>query len=151
MPKDKNQKTQQLEQQLSEHKDKLARSLADYANLEKRIDRDRQMFITLATTSIISKMIDVVDDFYLAQNHLQDQGLQIAIDKFVNILKSEGLEEIDVDNREFDPQVMDCVEVAEGKQNFVVAVKKRGYKLNDHVVRPVQVVVGKEVKNSTKS
>jgi len=140
MPKDKNQKNQQLEQQ-------LARSLADYSNLEKRINRDRQMFITLATTSIISKMIEVLDDLYLAQEHLKDQGLQIAVDKFVNILKSEGLEEIEANNLEFDPQSMDCVEVADGKQNQVITIKKRGYKLNDHVIRPAQVVVGKEVKN----
>lgn len=142
---DHQQKIIDLEKDLFEHKDKLARSLADYANLEKRIDRDRQMFITLATTSIISKMIDVLDDMYLAQNHLKDQGLQIAIDKFVNILKTEGLTEIDADNKEFDPQTMDCVEVADGKQNYVLNTKKRGYKLNDHVVRPAQVVVGKEL------
>jgi molecular chaperone GrpE len=145
--KDKTPKTQPHEQQLSEYKDKLARSLADYSNLEKRIDRDRQMFITLATTSIISKMIDILDDLYLAQNHLKDPGLQIAVDKFVNILKSEGLEEIETDKLEFDPRSMDCVEVAEGKQNQVITVKKRGYKLNDHVIRPAQVVVGKEITN----
>jgi len=142
-----NQKHTDLEKDLSEYKDKLSRSLADYANLEKRIDRDRQMFITLATTSIISKMIDVLDDLYLAQNHLQDQGLQIGIDKFVSILKSEGLEEIDTKDREFDPQTMDCVEVAAGKQNYVISVKKHGYKLNDHVIRPAQVVVGKNITN----
>lgn len=134
----------ELEGKVAEFKDKLARSLADYSNLEKRIESQRQLFVTLTTTAIVTKMIEVLDDLYLVQNHLNDQGLQIAIDKFVTILKSEGLEEIDVVGKEFDPANMDCVEVANGKQDIVIAVKKRGYLLNEHCIRPAQVVVGRE-------
>lgn len=157
MPKDKkiqttpkvspktDEKIVELENKISELQDKLTRSLADYSNLEKRIESQRQLFVTLTTTAIVNKMIEVLDDFYLIQNHLKDQGLQIAIDKFVNILKLEGLEEIDVLDKEFDPANMDCVEVAEGKQNFVLSVKKKGYLLNGHCIRPAQVVVGNSV------
>ena len=132
-----------LEQKTIELEDRLKRSLADYANLEKRIESQRQLFITLTTTAIITKMIEILDDLYLSFNHLQDQGLKMAIDKFINVLKSEGVEEIEVQNKEFDPQTMDCIEVVEGKENQVISVKKAGYKLNGHVIRPSQVVVGK--------
>jgi molecular chaperone GrpE len=117
--------------------------LADYSNLEKRIDSQRQLFVTLATTSILIKMIDVLDNFHLAQNHLNDPGLKMAIDKFDTVLKTEGLEEISAKNQEFDPKFMECIEVVEGKNNFVIDVKKIGYKLNGHVIRPAQVSVGK--------
>jgi molecular chaperone GrpE len=141
MPKDKKIKntTQDEINLLSE---KLARSLADYSNLEKRIESQRQLFVTLATTSILSKMIEVLDDFYLAQNHLQDPGLQMAIDKFKSVLKIEGLEEINPKDKEFDPQSMECIQAVAGKENFVVEVKKFGYKLNGHLIRPAQVTVG---------
>jgi len=132
-----------LEQKTIELEDRLKRSLADYANLEKRIESQRQLFITLTTTAIITKMIEILDDLYLSFNHLQDQGLKMAIDKFINVLKSEGVEEIEVQNKEFDPQTMDCIEVVEGKENQVISVKKAGYKLNGHVIRPAQVSVGK--------
>ncbi|MFA7676012.1 MAG: nucleotide exchange factor GrpE, partial [Candidatus Shapirobacteria bacterium] len=122
--------------------DKLARSLADYSNLEKRIESQRQLFITLATTSILSKMVEVLDDFYLAQNHLQDPGLKMAIDKFNSVLKTEGLEEINPQNLEFDPQSMECVQTVDGRENFVIEVRKLGYKLNGHLIRPAQVTVG---------
>ncbi|MEI8067395.1 MAG: nucleotide exchange factor GrpE [Candidatus Shapirobacteria bacterium] len=145
MPKDlKVKKTiSELEEQLALSTDKLARSLADYSNLERRIESQRQLFVTLATTSILSKMVEVLDDFYLAQNHLNDPGLKMAIDKFNSVLKIEGLEEINPKDTEFDPQFMECIEVVEGKENFVIEVKKLGYKLNGHVIRPAQVSVGK--------
>jgi len=132
-----------LEQKAAELEDRLKRSLADYVNLEKRIDSQRQLFVTLATVSIITKMIEVLDDLYLTYNHLQDDGLKMTIDKFVNILRSEGVEEISAQDQEFDPQSMDCTEVVEGPKNKVISIRKRGYKLNDQVIRPAQVAVGK--------
>lgn len=133
----------QLQQQIEILTDRLSRSLADYSNLEKRIESQRQLFVTLATTSIIIKMIEVLDDLYLTYQHLNDPGLKIAIDKFVSILKSEGVEEIVALDKEFDPSIMECLQVDKGKDNHVVSVKKIGYKLNGHVIRPSQVVVGK--------
>ena len=137
-----------LEKQNTELQDKLVRSLADYANLEKRIDGQRQMFIALTTISIITKMIDILDDLRLTQVHLQDQGLQMTINKFANILKSEGLNEINPVNSVFDPANMECIDITKGKDNTVLSVKKVGYSYNDQIVRPAQVIVGKsEIKH----
>ncbi len=122
--------------------DKLKRSLADYSNLEKRMESQRQLFATLAAVDIVSKMIAVLDDFHLAQNHLKDSGLQISIDKFKKVLNDQGLAEIEAKGLEFDPKSMDCVGVAPGKQDHVVSVRKIGYRLNNHIIRPAQVVVG---------
>jgi molecular chaperone GrpE len=130
-------------QEKQELQDKLARSLADYANLEKRIENQRQFYVTLATVSIVSKMIDVLDDLYLTFAHLPDQGLKMTIDKFVNVLQSEGLAEINSEGQDFDPAKMECIDMTEGQENKVISVKKRGYTLNDQVIRPSQVVVGK--------
>jgi molecular chaperone GrpE len=138
------QKMLELEQKAVELEDKLKRSLADYSNLEKRIESQRQMFVTLATTAIVTRMIEILDDLYLAQNHLNDVGLKMAIDKFVNVLKSEGLEEINAEGEDFNPETMEVTEVVEGETNKVVNVKKRGYSLNGHVIRPAQVAVGKQ-------
>jgi molecular chaperone GrpE len=133
----------QLHEQINTLNDRLARSLADYSNLEKRVESQRQFFVTLATTAITTKMIEVLDELYIVYQHLSDPGLKIAIDKFVSILQSEGVEEIIAQDKEFDPATMDCQEIAKGKDNHVISVKKIGYKLNGHVIRPSQVVVGK--------
>jgi molecular chaperone GrpE len=132
-----------LSSRVAELEDRLKRSLADYANLEKRIESQRQFFVTLATTAMVTKMIEVLDDFNLTYQHLQDAGLKIAIDKFMSVLKTEGVEEIDALNRKFDPETMECIEAVCGQDNLVISVKKPGYKLNGHVIRPAQVAVGK--------
>jgi len=141
--------SQNLAKEICELNEKLARSLADYANLEKRIEAQRQFFFTIAVSGMITKMVDVLDDLYLAQEHLKDKGLEIAVNKFISLLKSEGLTETEVLGKVFDPQTMDCVDVGDGKQDTVLAVKKRGYALNGQNIRPAQVVVGREpeVKN----
>lgn len=139
-----NKKIVKLEEKVDQLQDKLNRSLADYSNLEKRIENQRQLFVTLATTSLLSKIIEVLDDLYLSYQHLKDAGLKMVIDKFVSVLESEGIEEIVADKQTFNPESMDCVEVAPGKQDQVISVKKKGYRLNGHIIRPAQVVVGKE-------
>lgn len=140
-------KIQKLEEDNNLLQDKLNRSLADYANLEKRIESQRQFFVTLATTAVIIKMVEALDDFNLAYSHLQDAGLKMAIDKFVAALKSEGVEEVDPLGSDFDPATMECVQTVDGEDNKVITVRKLGYKLNGQVIRPSQVVVGKSAQN----
>ena len=137
-------KITELEAKIAQLADNLSRSLADYSNLERRIESQRQLFVTLATTSIITKMVDVLDDLRLVKNHIKDQGLQMTFDKFLTVLKGEGLTEIETDGKDFDPQFMDCIQVVDGPQDKVVEVKKPGYLLNDHVIRPSQVSVGRQ-------
>jgi molecular chaperone GrpE len=136
-------KIKQLEEKNNLLEDNLKRSLADYSNLEKRIESQRQLFVTLATTSVIIKMIEALDDFNLTYSHLKDAGLKIAIDKFISALRSEGVEEINPLNLDFNPQTMECVETISGPDNKVITVRKLGYMLNSQVIRPAQVVVGK--------
>ena len=122
--------------------------MADYANLEKRIEAQRQIFVTMATVGIINKMVDVLDDLYLTYSHLKDDGLKITIDKFVAVLSTEGLAEIQT-NTLFNPETMECVSTAPGDDNTIISVHKKGYTLNGQVIRPAQVIVGKtpEIKN----
>ena len=145
MSNPKNKKNVAMSKKVTLLEDKLKRSLADYSNLEKRIEKQRQLFVTLATVGIVSKMIDILDDLYLAHHHLKNSGLKITINKFYKILEDQGLKEIKAKGQEFNPKSMDCVNVATGKQDHVVSIRKRGYTLNNHVIRPAQVVVGRQV------
>ncbi len=132
-----------LHTQIHDLQDKLARSLADYANLEKRIEAQRQMLITLATASMLNKILPVLDDLNLANQHLSDPGLQIALDKLRQVLKSEGIEEINPQDQVYDESTMSCIGTQPGPENQVLVVHKIGYKLHDEILRPAEVVVGK--------
>lgn len=134
-----------LQSEITALKDRLARSMADYINLEKRIERDRQLLSALATTQIISQIIEVIDDLDLAYSHLQDSGLKMAIDKMKNTLNSYGLNEVDALNNKFDPKTMECLSVAEGEEDKVISVQRSGYTLNGQTLRPARVIVGKKL------
>ena len=134
-----------LENQIKDLEDKLSRSLADYANLQKREQQQHQFFVTLAITAFISQILSVLDDLYLAQKNLSDPGLKIAINNFESVLKNQGLKEIDALNKEFNPETMECLQTVKGETNKVMEVGKRGYLLNGQCLRPAQVDVGKKL------
>jgi molecular chaperone GrpE len=120
----------------------LKRAVADYQNLERRIEDNRREWILSANRSLIQKLLAVLDDLFLAQKHIQDDGLNLSIQKFLNLLKEEGVETINTKGQEFDPNTMECVSVQDGDENKVLEELRKGYIMNDRVIRPAQVIVG---------
>lgn len=135
-----------FKQELEKVKSMLARALADYDNLSKRVERERQEIGKIASVGVIIKLLPVLDNLEAAQRHLQDQGLAIAIGEFVNVLKDEGLSMIRPEvGDDFDEQKMEAVEVVQGdKDNVVSEVVLAGWKFTDGtVVRHAKVKVSK--------
>ena len=125
-----------------EWKDKYLRALADYQNLEKQTSAWRQEFAQFASSDLIRKLLEVLDDLEKAQEHLQDEGLKLIIGKLHNILREEGLEELEVEGKSFDPTTAEVVSTEPGEEEHkVVKVLQKGYKLNDKVIRVAKVVV----------
>jgi len=132
-----------LADKIKKLEDQLKRSLADYQNLSKRIEQRQSEWRNQAVARIIDKLLDVYDDLKRAEDHLKDKGLTMAVSQFWSVLVSEGVEEIDTKNADFNPETMDCVQVVEGKENKVIETISKGYKLNGYVIRPAKVKVGK--------
>lgn len=128
-------------------KNQLARTLADYDNLRKRTDEERVSFIKYASQEILQNLLPVLDTLESAQVHLKDSGLQIAISQFKDVLKQEGLEEINPkagDN--FDENLMEVIDVVEDaeKNNIIAEVLTSGWKFADgQVIRHARVKVFK--------
>ena len=136
-----------LQKQISELEAKWKRAVADYQNLERRVETQQQALVKFANAMLIEKLLGVVDDLERAKTHVKDEGLKLIIDRFKDILKSEGVAEIEAQNREFDPHLMECIDMIEGSKNQVVKVTLKGYTLNGKVLRPVKVLVGKGPSN----
>src|SRR3989344_3633091 len=80
----------------------------------------------------------------IAQKHLKDEGLEMVIKQFNDVLESEGVEEITAEGSPFDPNFHEAVEILESeKDGVVLKVLAKGYKINDKVLRPAQVAVGR--------
>jgi molecular chaperone GrpE len=131
-----------LNEQVAELDQKWKRALADYQNLEKRTHTDRQTFVKIANLSLIAHLLPVIDDLERATQHLKDQGLEMILKQLMTVLKNEGVMEIDANGKEFDPNLMECVEKQEGEENVVVEVTTKGFTLHDMIIRPAKVVVG---------
>ncbi len=139
------QKAQELESQLK-------RALADYHNLERRVEEERRLLSSLSSALLIEKFLPVLDNLENANTHLNDQGLEIVIKQFKNLLQSEGVEEIDSKGQQFDPNLHEAIETQEGENNnMIVRITRKGYKMNDKVLRPAQVIVErKTIQNEQK-
>lgn len=135
-----------LQTELMQLKSQLARTLADYDNLVKRVERERQEIGKVASVGIVVKLLPVLDNLEAAQKHLQDQGLAIAIGEFTNMLKDEGLSVINpAVGDDFDEQEMEAIEVVAGERdNKVSEVTLTGWKFVDGtVVRHAKVKVSR--------
>lgn len=153
MPKGKKQKQEVSEeaelfqQQLGQLKSQLVRSLADYDNLVKRVERDRETIEKIVSLRLILKFLTVLDGLENAQMYLQDAGLAISISEFKKVLSEEGLTEIKPETgSEFNEEEMEVVEVMEGvSDNTVSEVVLTGWKYSDGtVVRHAKVKVIKK-------
>ncbi len=140
---DQTKHIEELQKQAEEWKTKYVRALADYQNLEKRTYAEKEEIRKYAAETILERLLPVLDSFELAQKHLNDQGLVLALKKWYAFLAERGVERIDTVGREFNPHEMECVEVVIGEDNNVIEEVLPGYKLFDKVLRVAQVKVGR--------
>ncbi len=138
------EKIAELTGQLEEEKRKYLRALADYQNLEKQTANWREEFVKYANAGLIRKQLEVLDDLEKADEHLQNEGLKLIIAKLKNILTEEGLTELEVLGKEYDPNLAEVVGTGPGEQNnAVVGVIQKGYRIGEKIVRAAKVIVAK--------
>lgn len=130
-------------------KNQLARAMADYANLRKKVEEERSEMFKLASISFMNKILPILDNLKLAQNHVQDSGIAMIIGQMEGLAKEQGFEEIKVNAGDlFNEELMEVSEVIESDNekddNNVSEVVVTGWKYNDGtVVRHARVKVFK--------
>lgn len=130
-----------------DYKERYMRALADYKNLQRKIDEERKLIFTFATANVLEQIIPTIDLLYKAEVFIKDPGMQMVKDQLVHVLEEFGLKEIELMGKEYDPHMAEVVGTVEGeKENTIVEVVRRGYMLADKVIRVGQVKVG-SVKN----
>lgn len=145
-------KTKASKPEVDTLKNQLARALADYDNLRKRVEREREEFGRLAKVMIVARLLPIYDMIEGAQKHLKDSGLAITIDEFTKILKEEGIEKIEVKpGDKFDEELHEAIEVIDssvdgkGNEGEISEAVLSGWKLTDGpVIRHAKVRVEKK-------
>lgn len=135
-----------LKQQVDEFKNKYLRAIADYQNLEKRVGEERFELMKMANKNLLIKILPFLDNLEKAELFVKDEGLKISKDHFFQILKEAGLEEMDLLNKNFDPNFAEAIDIVAGKEdNKVVEILKKGYMFEDKIIRIAQVKVSKKL------
>ncbi len=136
----------ELQEKVVELENNWKRALADYSNLQKRFAEERQSIVKFANSTLILRLLSVLDNLEMLQLHSEDEGLKLVVKDFSQTLQEEGVTEIKVEGAFFDSTLMDAIEMVEGEEGKVTEVCSKGYILKDKVLRPARVKVGKGVK-----
>ena len=135
-----NEKVVELQQQLAESLEREKRVLADYQNLVKRNREERIKFLQLANQSLVETLLSPLEHLSLAAEQIEDQGLNMVIRDFWQVLEEAGVEEIYPKGEKFDLETMEVTD-KKGDGETVAEVVKRGYRLNGQVIRHAKVIV----------
>ncbi len=150
---------EELKKKCDEYLNGWKRERADFLNYKKDEMERIGNLAKYANEELILNFLPILDNIYLAEAHLQDEGISQIKKQFLDLLKKEGITPIEVINKEFDPNLMESIgEVTNpkiqipnensgdpfsAKTGSVVEEIQRGYTLNGKVIRVAKVRVTK--------
>jgi molecular chaperone GrpE len=135
-----------------EYYNRLLRIQADFDNFRRRSKQEYEQVCLCAGEDLIKKILPVVDSLERAVGCFTDNsdncswqdGVQLTLKQFKDILKSEGVEPVASLNEVFDPLVHEAV-MQEDSESIeaptVVAELQKGYKYKNKLLRPALVKV----------
>ena len=138
----------------AEYLDHLRRLKAEFDNYRKRVLKEQTRAVELATEPLMTKLLEVLDEFELALIAAERKpeferflrGVEMVYAKLNDILRSEGLERIEAEGKPFDPELHEALLQSEGDgegEARVADVLRPGYRLKGRVIRPAGVKVSR--------
>ena len=134
--------------EIAEKQDELLRSLAEFSNYKKRIERDQLLKYQTMKGDIIKHFLPIMDDMLRAlQNAPEDpwvEGIQLIYRKLEGILEQEGITRIEAEGADFDTNFHEAIAQTpsdEHESGQVIEVLQHGYLLGERVIRPATVRV----------
>ncbi|MEP6776876.1 MAG: nucleotide exchange factor GrpE [Chthoniobacterales bacterium] len=144
--------TASLQGDLDRFRDLALRTQADFENYKKRAAREKEDAVKYANSSLLERLIAIVDNFELGLSAARGEGesspilsgMGIVLKQLTDFLTDNGLQPIDATAHKFDPNLHEAIshepsdEVPEG---IVIRQTRRGYRMKDRLLRPSSVVV----------
>lgn len=134
--------------------DKYLRQVAEFDNYRKRTMKEKAELIKNGGERAIESILPVLDDFERALSNMSKDensaeimtGVELIYNKFVGILKQNGLQKIETDGAVFDTDFHEAIAMVptpdENLKGKVLDCIQAGYTLNDKVIRHAKVAVG---------
>ena len=152
---------EQLQKKLDEANEKVAtledkylRQVAEFDNYRKRTVKEKAELIKNGGERAIESILPVLDDFERAIANMSKNegaaeimtGVELIYNKFVGILKQNGLQKIETEGADFNTDFHEAIAMipapTEELKGKVLDCVQTGYTLNDKVIRHAKVAVG---------
>jgi molecular chaperone GrpE len=146
-------RTSDLERELTLERDKLLRLAAEFDNYRKRMLRERLEAEERGKAELVKKILEPLDDISrfahvdpaVTESETVVQGVEMVERKLEKILRDAGLEIINPTDEVFDPSLHEAVttEPTESPEldHTVARVFQVGYRFKGQLLRPARVVV----------
>ena len=131
---------------------KVLRAAADFENFRKRSLREKEELRKYAISGLIEDLLPALDNLELglaaADNHPEakavSDGFRMVAQQLTSILQNNGLECLNPEGEEFDPNFHESVGFQpsdEVEDHKVIQVVRKGYTLNSRILRAANVIV----------
>jgi len=141
-----------LQADLDRFRDLALRSQADFENYKKRCAREKEEAIKYANSSLLERLVAIVDNFELGLSAAREQsesspiysGMTLVFKQLNDFLAENGLQPIEAVGRKFDPNLHEAIAHEpsdEFPEGTVIRQTRRGYRFKDRLLRPSSVVV----------
>ena len=144
----------EAQQMVNEERDKYLRLSAEFDNYRKRTLKEKAELIKNGGEKTLTAILPVLDDFERALLTMEKSenaaeiriGVELIYNKFVTILKQNGLQKIETEGKDFDTDYHEAIAMVptpdESQKGKVLDCIQTGYILNDKVIRHAKVAVG---------
>jgi molecular chaperone GrpE len=129
--------------------DRLLRARAEFDNARRRAERERSDFLQFAAMDLVREILPVLDDFERAlkvetADRDYAKGVELIYLRLFETLKRMGLEPIETEGKQFDPnqhEAVQRVETEEAEDQAILGELQRGYNFRGKLLRPAWVRV----------
>jgi len=142
-----------LEQEKNDLSDKMIRIQAEFTNYKKRTQKEKEAASKYKSEDLATELLPVIDNFERALQVEETEetaslleGIKMVYGQLQDALKSQGVEAMETEGAEFDPNMHHAVMQAEDEEqesNIIIEEVQKGYMLKDRVIRPAMVKVNK--------
>ena len=135
---------------------KLKYLMADFDNYRKQMERQVASKVESSKAELLLKFLSIRDDYLRALEMAKQsksegvvlEGLEAILKNLDSLLKSEGVIDIETIETPFDPNIHDAISFSyrdDVPENTVTGEIRKGYMLNNKVLRPSLVEISKKI------
>jgi molecular chaperone GrpE len=130
--------------------------MADFDNYRKQMEKQLSSKVEVMKADLLLKFLNIRDDYLralaVARQQSKDpvviEGLEGILKNIDSLLRSEGVVEIETVGTPFDPNIHDAIAFSprdDLPENTVTVEIRKGYMLNNKVLRPSLVEISKKI------